>query len=277
MRHLIIGLLLVCRMALAQPDFTSNNNVHNAPPDNPFPRAAAAYLVQVDGKPLWEKAATQRLPPASLTKLLTALLIAESVTQNDTVTVGRNAAQESGTRLGVRAGERFRVEDLLGAALLDSANDACRALAEHADGTQARFVEHMNQRATQLGMRDSHFANACGHDAADHYSTARDLALLADAVLKNPRLTALTAKATLEIADLSGAHRFKLQNKNALIGRYPGTLGLKTGFTPQAGKCLIAYVRHEPVQVLLVMLNAPNRWWDASDILDLAFAHAHAS
>ena len=203
MRHLIIGLLLVCRMALAQPDFISDSNTHNAPPDNPFPHVAAAYLVQIDGKPLWEKSATQRLPPASLTKLLTALLIVESVPKNNIVTISRNAAQESGTRLGVRAGERFHVEDLLGAMLLDSANDACHALAE---------------------------------------------------------------KATLEIADLSGAHRFKLQNKNVLIGRYPGTLGLKTGFTPQAGKCLIAYVRHEPVQILLVLLNAPNRRWDASDI-----------
>jgi D-alanyl-D-alanine carboxypeptidase (penicillin-binding protein 5/6) len=258
-RPTFLFLLLVCQSALAL--------------DDPFPRVAAAYLVQANGRPLWEKAGAQRLPPASLTKLMTALLVTESAAANDVVTVSRQAARETGTRLGVRFGERFRVEDLLGAALLDSDNDACHALAEHIGGTQARFVERMNRRAAQLGMRNSHFANACGHDAGNHYSTAQDLALLAGEILKNPRIANLAEKDTMEIASVDGTRRFKLENKNALIGRYPGTLGLKTGFTPKAGKCLIAYVRRNDKSVLLVMLNAPNRWWDASDILDLAFAH----
>jgi len=255
---LILG-LLTCQAALAL--------------DDPFPRVAAAYLVQANGQPLWEKAGAQRLPPASLTKLMTVLLVAESSQPGDIVTIRRQATQESGTRLGLRQGERYALESLLNAALLDSDNDACHALAEHVGGTQERFVARMNQRAARLGMRNSHFANACGHDAENHYSTVQDLALLAGEVLKNPRLTHLTAQGTAEIASVDGTRRFKLENKNALIGRYPGTLGLKTGFTPKAGKCLIAYVRRNDIQVLLVMLNAPNRWWDASDILDLAFAH----
>jgi len=268
-RTLLIGLLLVCQMALAQPDAAQGGG--NA---NPFPRAAASYLVQVNGSPLWEKAAAQRLPPASLTKLMTALLVLDhQQSQPQTVVVvSQQATQESGTRLRLRKGERFRVEDLLGAALINSDNDACHALAEHVAGSEAHFIQLMNQRAQQLGMRNTHFANACGHDAADHYSTAQDLAVLANEALKHKLVTDLAAKNSMEITPLGGTRTYKLENKNALLGRYPGVLGLKTGFTPKAGKCLIAYAERGAVRVLLVMLNAPNRWWDATDILDLAFA-----
>jgi D-alanyl-D-alanine carboxypeptidase (penicillin-binding protein 5/6) len=125
-----------------------------------------------------------------------------------------------------------------------------------------------------LGMFNTHFSNACGHDAADHYSTVQDLAILANAALKKTEIVERAVKESLQIADVSGSKTYVLHTKNALLGRYAGTLGLKTGYTPRAGKCLIAYVERHGVKVLLVMLHGNNRWWDAVDLLDLAFAQA---
>lgn len=256
----LLGLLLACQTALAQPD--------------PFPQVASSYLVQVNGSPLWEKEAGRRLPPASLTKLMTALLVLDAYRPQAVVTVSRQAARESGARIRLRGGDKFHAEDLLAAMLIGSANDACHALAAHVAGNQEQFVRRMNRRARELGLRDTHFANACGHDADHHYSTARDLAVLANEVLKNSAATGMAAKNEAEISSVDGLRRYRLENKNALIGRYPGALGLKSGYTPKAGKCLIAYAKRGGVEVLLVLLNAPDRWWDASDILDLAFASA---
>lgn len=260
MRYLLIGLLLVCQGALAQPD--------------PFPKVAAAYVVQANGHLLWERQAQRRLPPASLTKLMTVLLVLDDYQPRAEVQISHLAAKETGTRLGVRQGQRFHVEDLLAAALLNSDNDACHALADHVAGSQERFVHKMNQRAQQLGMHNTHFANACGHDAENHYSSAHDLALLARALLKKPLVVELASRPAAQFSSLDGKARFQVENKNALIGRYPGALGLKTGYTPGAGKCLIAYARRGGDEVLLVMLNAADRWWDAVDILDMAFVQA---
>lgn len=261
MRYLF-GLLLLCQavLALAQPD--------------PFPEVAASYLVQVNGSLLWEKEANRRLPPASLTKLMTALLTLERDQPQAIATVSHAAAHESGTRIGLKAGEKFHLEDLLAAALIASANDACHALADYISGSQTRFVQLMNQRAKKLGMINTNFVNACGHDADNHYSTTNDLALLANELIRHPPITELTAKTGARITTLDGARSYKLENKNALIGRYPGALGLKTGYTPKAGKCLVAYAKRGTIQVLLVMLHGFDRWWDAADILDIAFSHA---
>ncbi|HUX91438.1 MAG TPA: D-alanyl-D-alanine carboxypeptidase family protein [Gallionellaceae bacterium] len=264
MRYLLIGLLLVCHVALAQPD--------------PFPNVATSYLVQVNASLLWEKQANRRLPPASLTKLMTVLLVLDDYKPKAVAEISQRAAQETGMRLGAKRGERFYVEDLLSSALINSDNDACHALAEFIGGNHQQFVQMMNRRAQQLGLRNTHFSNACGHDAADHYSTAHDLAVLANEVLKHHLVTELVVKESAQIFAIGGKTGYQLQNKNALIGRYQGALGLKTGYTPKAGKCLIAYAERDGARVLLVMLNAPNRWWDAVDLLDLAFAQArHAS
>lgn len=220
------------------------------------------------------KQGKRRLPPASLTKMMTALLVVERDRTDDVVTVSRAAAHETGTRIGLQAGEQFRVADLLAAMLIDSANDACHALADYMAGKQERFVQIMNRRARELGMPDTHFINACGHDAEGHYSSANDLALLANELVKHSPVTELTAQAGARIATLDGARSFRFSSKNALIGRYPGALGLKTGYTPKAGKCLVAYAKRGDTQVLLVMLHGYHRWWDAVDILDLAFDRA---
>jgi D-alanyl-D-alanine carboxypeptidase (penicillin-binding protein 5/6) len=263
MHYLIAGLLLVSQTALAQPD--------------PFPKVAASYLVQVDGELLWERHVSRHLPPASLTKLMTALLLAEEGQPRAVVEVSQAAAQESGSRIGIKEGEQFRVEDLFAAMLIASANDACHALADHAAGSEAHFVRMLNQRAQQLGMHDTHFVNACGHDAPEHYSSAHDLALLANELLKHSEIIGFTSKHDSHITTLDGAHEYRFESKNALIGRYRGALGLKTGYTPGAGECLVAYAKRGDAEVLLVMLHGYDRWWDAADILDIAFAHARVA
>ena len=259
---LTIGLCLFANLALAasQPD--------------PFPQVASAYLVELNGETIWAKQPERQLPPASLTKLMTALLVLEQDRPDNEVTIKPTATHETGTRIGLKPGEHFRVQDLLTAALLNSANDACHALADHLAGDESAFVSQMNRRAQTLGMQHTHFTNACGHDEAGHYSTAHDLSLLAHALFRQPSLLDITSQKNAQISTLDGQRHYDLQNKNALIGRYDGALGLKTGYTPNAGKCLVAYARRGDNTVLLVLLHGKDRWWDAVDILDLAFDRA---
>ncbi|MEO6423742.1 MAG: serine hydrolase, partial [Candidatus Nitrotoga sp.] len=150
---------------------------------DPFPQIAKAYLVQVDGISIWEHRSNDRLPPASLTKLMTALLVLEQGQLQEVASISRASARETGSRIGLKAGERFRVKDLLAATMIASSNDACHALADHLGRSEAGFVARMNRRAKKLGMRDTHFTNACGHDATKHYSSAHDLARLAHELL----------------------------------------------------------------------------------------------
>lgn len=245
---------------------------------DPFPGVADAYLVEINEVSLWQRNATQKLPPASLTKLMTAILVLENSPLDAPVSISKEAVKETGSRFGAKIHSKFTVESLLKAMLLASANDACHALAEHVAGSEQKFVVLMNARAKELRLLDTHYENACGHDAAGHYSSAKDLASLSYLLIKNPFVSAVTSGSSDEIASMDGKFHFRIANKNALVGRYEGVIGLKTGYTQKAGKCLIAYatrnINQQEKRVLLVMLNAPNRWWDAVDILDLAFANA---
>ncbi len=263
-KAIFIGLCLLSQAvgAATQPD--------------PFPQVAAAYQVEVNGVVVWEKEARRHLPQASLTKMMTALLVLEQGQLTGEQSISRTATRETGSRLGLKPGEHLRVQDLLAATLIQSANDACHALAEHHSGSEAAFVKAMNQRAQQLGLRDTRFQNACGHDAPNHHTSVHDLARLAHELLKHPQVIPLTSQTRATITTLAG-RQYQLANKNALIGRYTDALGLKTGYTPNAGKCLVAYAKRGDNTVLLILLHGHNRWWDAADMLDLAFAHATVS
>lgn len=238
---------------------------------DPFPVVASSYLVKVNGRTLWERHADRALPPASLTKIMTALLVLERGGLDAVVTVSAAATRESGARLGLRPGDRMRVADLLAAALLGSANDAAHALAEHVGGSERGFVRRMNQRARALGMRHTRFANATGHDHPGHRSSARDLALLAETALRDRTFADLVATVRMDVRTAEGARAFALENKNEMVGPYPGAIGVKTGYTRKAGPCVVALAERDQTRVLLVMLNAPNRWRDAVAILDAAF------
>ena len=242
---------------------------------DPWPGAAAAYLVRIDGEVRWAANDTARLRPASLTKMLTAVLAVEALGPTTEVLVSRRAAAVDGVRLGLRAGMRLPAEHLLAAALLRSANDACLALAEAVAGGEAAFVARMNERAAALGLADTHYSNACGFDAPDHYASARDLARLADAALAKPRIAAIVARES-GTARTSDGKLFRFDNTNVLVGRVDGARGVKTGWTKAAGRCLVAAAERAGTRVLVVMLGAPDRWWDAVAMIESAFEDAKA-
>ncbi|MCC7328398.1 MAG: D-alanyl-D-alanine carboxypeptidase [Burkholderiales bacterium] len=253
-----LAALLCAGLALAQPA-----------PDR-FAGAAAAYLVIADGRTLYSAATDARLPPASLTKMMTALVI-EGLAQPDTeVVVSARAAKAGGARMGLKQGMRLRVADLVAGMLLRSANDACYALADHIDGGERRLVERMNDRARTMALTATHFRNPCGFDAPGQHSSAADLARIAEALLAQPTLAVLVAQPKLRVVSRDG-QAFQLTNTNALIGRVPGARGVKTGFTDRAGHCLVGVVERDGVRVLIVLLNARDRWWDAAAMIDAAF------
>jgi len=241
--------------------------------DDPWPGIAAAYLVRIDGATRWSSNASARLRPASLTKLMTALLAVEALAPEETVVVSARAASAEGVRLGLRAGARIAADSLLAAALLRSANDACLALAERVAGSEKAFVAAMNARAAALGLADTRFANACGFDADGHYASARDLATLADAALASPRIAAIVRRESGE-ARVAGGRAYRFDNTNVLVGRVDGVRGVKTGWTQAAGRCLVAVAERGGTQVMVVLLGAPDRWWDAVAMIESAFDEA---
>jgi D-alanyl-D-alanine carboxypeptidase (penicillin-binding protein 5/6) len=238
---------------------------------NPFAKSARAYLVQVGGTTVWSHQADQKLPPASLTKIMTALLVLERANLNAIHTISPKAASETGHRLRLRAGEKYRVRDLLAAMLIESANDAACALAEHVSGSEARFAVLMNERAAKLGLKSTHFTNSAGHHDAAHYTTANDLLVLTEAALERPLFRELVSKVRYEIRSTCGKRHFKLENSNKLLPKYEGMVGVKTGYTPEAGRCLIALAERDGVEVLIVLLRAQDRWNLATRMLDSAF------
>lgn len=241
---------------------------------DPYPKVAKSYLVFVDGVAQWGHDIHKPLPPASLTKMMTSLLTMEHADLNDIVTVNKAAASETGSRIWIKEGDQLTVRDLLTATMVHSGNDACRALAEYIGGNEAQFVDMMNQRAKLLGMQDTHFMNACGHDHPEHYSTAADLAIVAQEVMRYPVINEIVSVVKGKLRTVDKKRVFAIKNRNELVGRYPGVIGVKTGYTKGAGKCLVAMAERGNHNVMLIMLNAPNRWWDAEEMLNQSFIEA---
>ena len=278
MSRLVILLLTAALLLAAPAAYAASARANrNAPAAaDPFAKSARAYLTRVGGTTVWSHQADQKLPPASLTKVMTALLVLERANLGAVVTVKPTIVEETGTRLKLRPGDQLLVRDLLAAMLIESANDAARALAEHLSGTEARFVALMNQRAAQLGLKNTHYTNSAGHHDPKHYSTANDLAKLTEVALARPMFRELVSTASYEIGTLDGRRRFKLETSNKLLPKYAGMQGVKTGYTPQAGRCLIALAERDGVEVLIVLLRARDRWNLATKMLDTAFQrYAH--
>lgn len=228
-------------------------------PAKPSIKASALYLVELkSGRVLLEKDAARRLPPASLTKIMTALIALESSPLQEVVKIDRRALVHTSS-LKFQAGEEFLLRDLLTAMLVSSANDACEAVAWHVGGNADQFVVMMNERARTLGLRNTHFANACGFDAPGHYSTAEDLAKLTEQALQEPIFTMMVRTIVRDIASVDGKRQVSLHSTNELL-LDPDVNGVKTGYTSKAGRCLIASMFKDGHRLLLVGLNVKDRW-----------------
>ncbi len=240
--------------------------------------APGAVLMEMStGKVLYEKDSHVERPIASVTKIMTTLLIMEAIDSgslkySDMVTVGEYAAKMGGSQIYLEVGEQMSVDDMLKAILVSSANDACAAMAEHLAGSVETFVANMNQRAQELGMNNTHFVNTNGLDVDHHYSSAYDVALMSRELLKHQDVK----KYTTIWQDTLRNGAFGLSNTNKLIRFYEGATGLKTGYTTNAKHCLSASALKNGMELIAVVLAAPSsndRFNDAKKMLDFGFAN----
>ena len=241
--------------------------------------APSAILVeQTSGQVLYELNADEKLPIASVTKTMTMLLIMEAldsgkINLTDTVSTSEYAASMGGSQVFLEPGEEMPVEDMLKAVVVASGNDAAVAMAEFIAGTESAFVEMMNKRAKELGCKNTHFINCNGLDeTAEHYSTARDVALISCELLRHPKIQDYT---TIWMDTLRNGE-FGLSNTNKLIRFYNGANGIKTGSTSTAKYCLSASAKRDNMQLVAVILAAPStadRFSSATRLLDYGFAN----
>lgn len=239
-------------------------------------RCEAAIVMRVStGQVLGSFHAYRQRDPASLTKIMTAYVVLKDGHLNRIVTVSRRAARTNGSRLHIRARERYTLLDLLRGLLLRSGNDAAVALAEGDSGSVERFVASMNHMARSLGAYNTHFANPNGLTEPDHYSSAYDLALITRAALALPLFQHLVStREDLVHEEVSGQIRHIITT-NRLLEAFPGADGVKTGTTQAAGHCLIATATQSGVQLLAVILDSRDRWADAAHALSWGFRDFH--
>ena len=231
------------------------------------------------GNVLFEKDAHEKLPLASVTKVMTMLLIMEALDSGqihltDKVKTSEHAAKMGGSQVFLEPGETMTVNDMLKAIAMASANDACAAMAEHLAGTESRFVQKMNQRAKQLGMDDTHFVNSNGLPEPNHYSSAHDIAIMSRELLKHSEITKYTSKYS-DYLRQDTEHPFWLVNTNKLVRYYDGVDGLKTGYTSESKYCLSATAKRDGFRVIAVVMGEPKstiRNHEVSELLNWSFA-----
>lgn len=234
----------------------------------------SGVLVTSDGRELWARQANERRAMASTTKIMTAIVVLENASLDEVVALPARAVAIGESTAGLRAGDTLTVRQLLEAMLVKSGNEAAEALAQHVAGSPVRFVAMMNSKAAELGLADTRFANAHGLDAEGHYSSARDLSVLARYAMANSEFRRIVA---LEQVDFDGPGGAKpLENSNLMIDTYAGATGVKTGWTSKAGYCLVASAKRAGIELFAVVLGAPNeeiRFDQARALLDWGFRH----
>lgn len=237
--------------------------------------AKAALVADLDsGQILYATRPTLRRPIASVTKIMTALITLEDSDLSERVRISEGATRTSGiaglSTLPLEVGERRTVAELLDALLIQSANDAAVALAEHVDGSVSAFVKHMNRRAKELGMRDTRFSSPNGLNDAG-YSTAKDLLMLSQLAMSNDTFSEIVSTKFATIPSPRGAPR-RIQNRNVLLWLYPGATGIKTGFTTRAGYCIVASAhRHGRHLIAIVLGDVRPAYDDAAGLLNYGF------
>ncbi len=234
--------------------------------------ASAVLMEQSTGTVLLDVDAHRRLPMASTTKIMTALVAIERANLADTVSVSEKAVGIEGSSVYLKAGEQLTMEQLLYAVLLESANDAAAAVAIAVAGDIPSFSEMMNETAAKIGLTETHFTNPHGLDEDEHYTTAYDLALLARYALQNETFARIvsTYKTTIPLSGEEGTR--VLVNHNRMLKSYEGAIGVKTGYTRHSGRCLVSAAERDGVLMIAVTLSAPDDWHDHTAMLDYGFS-----
>ena len=259
-----------------EKDNNSSNNEVN------IESKSAILMEGATGKIIYKKNPNERLNPASITKIMTLLLIYENmdsgkIKSSDKVTVSEHAASMGGSQVFLEPNEQQSVETMIKCISIASANDAAVAMAEHIDGSEEAFVNKMNKRAKELGMKDTHFVNCCGLDVEGHYSSAKDVAIMSkELITKHPEIIKYTTTwmDTITHTTRKGESEFGLTNTNKLVRTYKGITGLKTGSTSLAKYCLSATANRNGVDMIAVVMGAPDhklRFMEASKLLDYGF------
>lgn len=240
-----------------------------------LPSVSAKSAILIDGssgRVIGVKNADLRMSMASTTKIMTALVAIENCDIKKTVAVSPCAVGVEGSSIYLYEGEKLTMEDLLYAMLLESANDAAAAIAIEVGGSIEGFADMMNEKAEELGLENTHFTNPHGLDHEEHYTTARELAIIAGEALRNEvfREIVSTYKKDIPLNETEGIRL--LINHNKLLKNYEGAVGVKTGYTKKSGRCLVSAAERDGLFLICVTLNAPNDWQDHSTILDYGFS-----
>jgi serine-type D-Ala-D-Ala carboxypeptidase (penicillin-binding protein 5/6) len=231
-------------------------------------------LSTMDGRELWARDPTARVAMASTTKIMTAVVVLERAGLGDMVSVDRQAATVGQSAMGLVVGEKLTVGELLKGVLVQSGNDAATLIAEHVGGTVDDFVRMMNEKAAALDLLDTHYANPHGLDQAGHYTTAADLTSLARYAMRDPVFRQIVGTYTVKVR--SDRYTHLLTNHNGLLKTYPGTEGIKTGWTNNAGYCIVVAAKRNGIELVGTIMGTANevdRARQAKKLLDWGFAH----
>lgn len=243
------------------------------------PNSKSAILIETStGKVLFEKNANEKLAPASMTKVMSMLLIMEAVdsgklSMNDDVIISDNASSMGGSQIFLQTGEKYKVSELLKGIAVASGNDAVVAMAEKVSGSVDAFVNQMNKKASELGLKNTHFDNPHGLDSENHYTTAKDMSIMAMELLKHEDILNYTSIYEDYLKKNDGSSIW-LVNTNKLVRFYDGVDGLKTGFTSTAGYCITTTAKRNDMRLLSVVMNAPTsdlRSKDTTNMLNYGF------
>lgn len=252
----------------------SNAPIKKATYISPIINAKSSISLDMEtGTVLFEKNANSRLSIASITKLMTILLIIEENKMNDVTKISYNAATTEGSTMFLREGEEIAIENLVYGALIHSANDAAVALAEYNAGSVTNFVDKMNSKAKELGLTNTHFSNPVGLDDSQNYSSASDIAKLAQLVYKNDFIKHAAGLREMDVRSVAGDLTHKLETTNDLVDNsYLNIKGLKTGSTDSAGLCLVSIAENETgEEIVTVVLNSPARFTETKILTDWTF------
>lgn len=276
---LFVTILLVTFVSMIESTYAEKTESFETP--DLATDAKSAILIERDtGKLLFDKNAHEKLPPASMTKIMTLLLIMEEIDKghlklDEVIRISENAASMGGSQVFLGVGEEMSVEDLLKSIAIASGNDASVALAERISGSEEAFVQKMNDKVDELNLKNTHFKNSTGLPAKDHYSSAYDMAMIAKELLKYESITDYTSIYE-DYLRKGEKNEFWLVNTNKLVRFYSGVDGLKTGFTNEAKYCLTATAKKDNMRVITVVMGAEttkNRNATTSKMLDYAFNH----